>query len=520
MATVEGRYALRWYGIAACFFVLQTAHAEPPAGPTIPTETPASSASPATPPTTSAAPPASTAPTPSPSSTAPAPLPSAAPNPFYSRQGSPFEEFGAPTSTASDDTQLSSGNRVVPAQPKRGDGLPPRFGERGQFAILFDPTVFLSSSSFTNSSASLFSVGFEPSIEYFVARNVSVGVELDLSYSNTQGYGADSSLVRTKRTLLGGGVHFGMNVPLGAAFSVYPMLAAGLHRIEQTETLVSGSSLSIAASPTGSPAYSVTGPWLEFLLPLLYHPAPHFFVGIAPTVYHDFSRAQGIAETGAERTGIGVGLLFGGYFDFREPPPPSVDETVATADAAPSGFGKAHTFFLTDEATLAYHSTAYAGTGASANSLTLAPGFDWFYQENMSVGFSVAYSHSSTVGEATDSVSAASTMSVHSSSDTFGFAVRFSSNVAIADWVSLYPRVSLGYSHAITSEVEGTASNDSTQNAITGSIGAPLLFHVAPHFVVGFGPELLSDLYHGYQGRSEQIQRTTIALDSLIGGWL
>jgi hypothetical protein len=403
---------------------------------------------------------------------------------------------------------------VTPERPRQANRPPPQFGERGQFAILFDPTLFLTSTSYTNSSASVFSVGFEPSIEYFIARNVSVGVELDISYSNTKGYGADFSLVQTKRTHYGGAVHFGVNVPFGAAFSIYPMLEFGLHRIDQTETLVSGSSLSIAASPTGSPTYSVVGPWGEFLLPLLYHPVPHFFVGIAPSVYHDFSHAQGIAESGAERTAIGGSLLFGGYFDLRNDPPASFDETSAGVDSSTSRFGKAHTVLLTDEATLAYNSTVYAGTGASANSLTLSPGFDWFYAENIAVGFGVGYSHSSTVGETSDG------SRVNTSGDSFGVAVRLASNVPLADSVSLYPRVSLGYSHSSSSEVQGTARNDLIGNAITGTISMPLLLHVAPHLLVGFGPELVSDLFHGYEGRSQQIQRTTVALDSLIGGWL
>ncbi len=395
--------------------------------------------------------------------------------------------------------------------------------------MLFDPSIWITSTSYTNSSAGVFTVAFEPSFEYFVARNVSLGMEIDLSYSNQKGYGADGSLVQTKRSLLGGGVHLGVNFPLSKAFSVYPLLQLGVHRSNQQESLLQGRSLSIAASPTGSPNYGVTGPWIELLLPVLYQPVPHFFLGVAPRVYHDFSHGQASASADAERTLLGVALLFGGFFDpgeasaDHEAPDALLDETDAEQPQLASPrvrFGRRGTFLLTDGTSLSYTSTSYAGTAASQETVSVSPGVDWFFSDSHSFGGFATYAHSSVVGLATDNAGSAAPLTVTTKRDTIGVGARYGHVVSFSDSASFYPRLGLAYTHSNFSQVEGGARDEYPDNALTFSITLPVMIHFAPCLVIGFGPEFATDIFHYYRAGSPQVQATTVGLTTLLGGWL
>src|ERR1041385_4301169 len=88
-----------------------------------------------------------------------------------------------------------------------GRGGTPRFGDAGEFVVTTGFGAGISSSSWSNSDARSFGVSFTPSIEYFFVRDLSVGLEVDLSWSDGQGYGADGSLVETKHSLVSAAPH-------------------------------------------------------------------------------------------------------------------------------------------------------------------------------------------------------------------------------------------------------------------------------------------------------------------------
>jgi hypothetical protein len=391
-----------------------------------------------------------------------------------------------------------------------------RFGEQGQFAILTGARLGISSASYTHSEASAFDVAFEPAIEYFVARNVSVGVELDVHHSHGRGYDA-FGLIDVDDTLLGAGLHLGLNVPLSRNVSIYPLFAAGFHHEKQTWHTNPGAVgiTSTAVAPAlDAPASPVTvtrlGPWIQGTLPLLYHPVEHFFVGIGPSVYQDFSRAEGGAQDHKQRTYYGADFVLGGSFDFRsmradEDDTPSPSDDPRPTERRPRKFGDAGTVLLTEESGFSWHAHDYSGSDRYT-SVSVAGAFDWFFTKDQSLGLGAFYSGTSDLftfyggRQGTDAVGI---------SGRYGFLVPFYS------WFSIYLRMSLQYS--LQGEEVGIATSHS--NVLTASVFLPALAHLASHFFVGLGPSASEDLVHTEQ-RGPDVMRTAFGVTSVIGGWL
>jgi len=438
---------------------------------------------------------------------APSPAPSAPSG------GVAFGQFGSPIEVAAPDDRPTT-----PAVPPPISSGPkpkiPRFGDAGQFAILAESGIGLTSSSYSNSSASAFNVAFEPSVEYFVVRNFSIGVELDLSHSSDRSY-VPGALVDTKYTLLGGGVHFGLNVPFAKVLSVYPLLMVGVHHIEQTAEVIQGNPGPLIPADSPAQRLSRTGPWLSFELPLLYHPVEHFFVGLGPAVYHDFSHAEGGYGTWAERTSLGGTFVLGGYFDPRpkatNPDDPSLEDSVPPVDQR--RFGDPGTVVLTEESSFSWRAQSYAGDVPTRNTFAIAGGFDWFFMHHQSLGLAAFYSttgrYSSGPGEPL--LTNATGVGV---SARYGFVVPFSS------WFSLYPRMSFEYSVA-TVDVTSGASRSIREHShiVQASIFVPATVHLTTHFFIGFGPSVSVDIVHTVDGGPEP-RRTAFGVSSLLGGWL
>ncbi|MGA7121967.1 MAG: hypothetical protein WBY94_17800, partial [Polyangiaceae bacterium] len=90
-----------------------------------------------------------------------------------------------------------------------------RFGSPGQFVVTGGSDVAVSSTSYSASQATNLAATFAPALQYFIVRDVSVGLDVGLSYSDNKGYGADGSSVETKTTSLNVGPRIGVNIPLG-----------------------------------------------------------------------------------------------------------------------------------------------------------------------------------------------------------------------------------------------------------------------------------------------------------------
>ncbi len=404
---------------------------------------------------------------------------------------------------------------VVPPAPEPYESPSAPFGARGQFFVTSGWGAGVSSTAYDNGQAARFSASITPGIDYFVVRNFSVGVDLELDYSNDKGYGADGSLVQTITTSFAAGPRLGFNIPLGRAFSLYTHATIGIDWARRTEQLLSGNSLSIASSPTGAPATTQTGPWISLYLPLLLHPAPHFFFGFGPTVFRNFGRIQGGPDVGAQRTRLGADFEIGGYFGGRTPAP---EPAPVPGPRGPTRrFGDAGELVLTGEIGSSALRTTYDGTTSSLTSVTVSPGIDYFIVDQFSIGLAVGGTYSNESGlDGTTPVTFTTT----------GLSVavpRIGVEARIARWLSFYPRADVYFGFATDNEQERTSANQDKQTYLGVGLYAPLLVHVAPHFFAGVGPSVSHDVMHQYQapnGASNQVRGTTFGASAVVGAWL
>jgi hypothetical protein len=404
--------------------------------------------------------------------------------------------------------QIPSETPSAAPSTQTADGSP-RFGAQGQLALVGAyASVF--STQWGSSSASSFSASFGPSVNWFPIDDLSLGVDLELDYSDGKGYAADGSLVESKTTLVSGGPRLGYNLQLGRSVSFWPLLTVGVHFRHQTQQAVSGSSVA-AGSATGSLDTTQNGPWATLWLPLLFHPAPHFFVGFGPRLYHDFAAERGGSGVGAELTTLGAGVGVGGWWGGRprEEPP---------SDAAFSGgterrFGDPGNLVLTSEVGLGGGYSWYAATDSSAWSATVEPGLDYFAADHLSIGVVVTYTYSSAVGVGPTGTS------VRADHGVYGIGGRLGVDLPLSPLFSVYPRALLTVGSDSWDERAGSSQNALTDTFIAAHISAPLLLHAAPHFFVGAGPQLTHDLSRTFQSGASNLG-TTIGGSLLLGGWI
>jgi hypothetical protein len=157
----------------------------------------------------------------------------------------------------------------------------PALGARGQVAISSDFDF-----SFLHSKNNGNDIILRPALDYFIAPQFSLGGEVLFRY---RGDGDPGSI-----TDLGLGFRVGYNIPLAPMFSLYPR--AGLRF---THVSVNGG---------GSADY------LTFALvaPFLFHPVPHFFIGLGPMLEADLAGGS----SGSRDVVVGLSTSIGGYFDW------------------------------------------------------------------------------------------------------------------------------------------------------------------------------------------------------------
>jgi hypothetical protein len=415
-------------------------------------------------------------------------------------------DFGAPSPPE------RSGPPPAPPPPRAPEPASAAFGAPGQVVLRGDASASAFSSEFSGSQASQFSLSFTPSFDVFVVRHVSVGLGASLSYTNAQGYGADNSLVQTRTNSVSVGPRLGVDIPLGRTFSLWPEVTLAVESVHRDEKVLSGSSASIAGSPIAAPSTTLVGPSIDVFVPLLVHPGPHFFIGFGPEVFHEFGKAQGQTDVGGQRTTVGAGLEVGGYFGGR--PGPADEQRPRPASKS---FGEANELVITNEEVLAGHSTTYAGTGASNTYFSATLGVDYFIASYVSFGGFLTGSYTNAVGFEPSGAEVTYT------SESFGGGPRLGVNVPLGRWVSIYPRVALGFGPSSSDEKSGQSENGPSSIAVWMAASMPLLVHPAPHVFAGFGPTFNHDLWHAYSYPNQQAVQnaaTTIGAGLLVGGWL
>ena len=176
------------------------------------------------------------------------------------------------------------------ASPPMTPGAAADFGRRGQIAISGEMkgSILHQSASMNGGSYTTFEI--QPSLDYFVSPNLSVG-----------------GLVGIRRESLGGGdslttftigPRVGYDIVLSGEVSLW--VRAGLGYAHLSESLGQGDR---------------SGYVIPFSLyaPLLWHPVTHLFLGAGPFLETDLvSRIEG--ESAPRTTDIGLSSTVGGYF--------------------------------------------------------------------------------------------------------------------------------------------------------------------------------------------------------------
>jgi hypothetical protein len=152
----------------------------------------------------------------------------------------------------------------------------------------------------------------EPAFNYFLIPDFSVGASAFFGYSkSTSGIDISDSSVQYGVT-----GQIGSNVWLGSAVSLWPRFSLGVWQSRSTFSggtggYVSVDGSSVAVVPSGT-EITENVMFVEFYVPVLIHPAPHFFVGIGPEAYTDlFHSASGLAN---KRSFFGLSSIVGGWF--------------------------------------------------------------------------------------------------------------------------------------------------------------------------------------------------------------
>jgi len=154
------------------------------------------------------------------------------------------------------------------------------------------------------------------------------------------------------------------------------------------------------------------------------------------------------------------------------------------ARGTPGNFGSMGQIVIGSEfqGALGYHS------GSKAFFIGLRPSVDYFLKENLSLGGAVILG--TTLSDGPDSLEV-------------GLRVRAGYNIPLNETVSVWPTLGLGLLHTDLGLVDGTF--------FEVAINAPFLVHLAPHFFVGGGPGLITQL-----GDNTSV---TLQVSTVVGGY-
>jgi hypothetical protein len=175
--------------------------------------------------------------------------------------------------------------------------------------------------------------------------------------------------------------------------------------------------------------------------------------------------------------------------------------------AADIGFGTPGQFVVSDDVQMALlrRSQTLMGMTTDTTSVQLRPALDYFVARNLSIGGQLRIEYAS--GD----------NGVGTTITTLGLVPRIGYNVALSPTSSIWPRVGLGYIRT-SYDNGGSGANNFSSYTVTLDVFVPLLFQPVPHFFLGGGPFLATDLVSKLEG-ADTTKTTDIGLMSTIGGY-
>jgi hypothetical protein len=160
------------------------------------------------------------------------------------------------------------------------------FGGTGQVSIAGDFAIDFEHAS-GNSVLKL-----APAVDYFIAPQLSLGAQIAFAYT-----GNDA----VSNTAIGFGPRVGYNVPQAPMFSLFPRAGFAFTHVSFTQK-----------SPSGDLTASANLLSIFLFAPFLFHPVPHFYLGIGPSLDADIAGGN----SAQREVTIGLHSTVGGYFDW------------------------------------------------------------------------------------------------------------------------------------------------------------------------------------------------------------
>lgn len=151
-----------------------------------------------------------------------------------------------------------------------------RFGMAKSLAISSDAALSIQNTSLSGVDGSTTTITLAPAVDYFVIQNLSVGGSVSFVYAAPPGDGHSTSF--------GVGPRVGYNIPFSDLISFWPKAGLSINH-----TNVSTTAQATPATPATSVSVSNTALALNLFVPVMFHPAPHFFAGFGPFLDADLS---------------------------------------------------------------------------------------------------------------------------------------------------------------------------------------------------------------------------------------
>lgn len=183
-------------------------------------------------------------------------------------------------------------------------------------------------------------------------------------------------------------------------------------------------------------------------------------------------------------------------------------------------------FLITTDTDLHFATSWWSDDHSGETTWRLQPALDVFVLRNFSIGGALTFGHTTVKSQSTLRFTAGNDQvaSVNLKSKTSSFTLqaipRAGYNLALADWVSLYARLGVVLGIEMV-DYGGSEHNNARYLGL--SLSGPLMFHVAPHFEIGFGPNLYLDLLRSHSKTARVIapdgKLASVGMDMLVGGW-
>jgi hypothetical protein len=181
------------------------------------------------------------------------------------------------------------------------NGPAERFGAKGQLTVASDAALVTENTVVSGVSGSTTLIELEPTVDYFVARSVSVGGFVETNYTSDNAGHAYT---------LGVGARVGYNFTFADLASLWPRIGLS---VDDTSTTVTSSVATTtgagtpATTTSSSTTVQNTSLAVNLFVPLMFHPVAHFFCGFGPFLDADLTG-------NARATTWGGKITLGGWF--------------------------------------------------------------------------------------------------------------------------------------------------------------------------------------------------------------